>query len=465
MPYLEYDDHGTIRRVNLAGDRETFIGRDQQCTICLAGVPQVSRRHCVVYFNTNLNAYALADMHSTNGTKLNGVKISQNDVTLNDGDRIQVGAIRFTFRGEQEQPDVKLVDPLNIDPLSYAPVIPSVAPGMQKNSGTTLRLLTGLLTGYPGKFVLDGDASIRKRPMKRVVEPLREMGAKITFSEGVRAPLSVTGARLKGISYNMPVASAQVKSAILLAGLNADGITTVHETIRSRNHTELMLKAMGAKIWIENHATAIMRGTLTAIDVDVPGDISSAAYPMVLAACLKGAHVTLKNVGVNPTRTGIITVMKECGAAVEESQVRYAVEKIATLDVSYTGNMKPFNIGRELIPYLIDEIPVLAVLACFIDGESVITGAEELKVKESNRIDTTVGMLKAMGADITATDDGMIIRGGKGLKGGATIDPRGDHRIAMAAAVAAAMSERGADILDPGCVAVSYPDFFRILEE
>lgn len=333
------------------------------------------------------------------------------------------------------------------------------------NSGTTLRLLTGLLTGYPGKFVLDGDASIRKRPMKRVVEPLREMGAKITFSEGVRAPLSVTGARLKGISYNMPVASAQVKSAILLAGLNADGITTVHETIRSRNHTELMLKAMGAKIWIENHATAIMRGTLTAIDVDVPGDISSAAYPMVLASCLKGAHVTLKNVGVNPTRTGIITVMKECGAAVEESQVRYAVEKIATLDVSYTGNMKPFNIGRELIPYLIDEIPVLAVLACFIDGESVITGAEELKVKESNRIDTTVGMLKAMGADITATDDGMIIRGGKGLKGGATIDPRGDHRIAMAAAVAAAMSERGADILDPGCVAVSYPDFFRILEE
>lgn len=333
------------------------------------------------------------------------------------------------------------------------------------NSGTTLRLLTGLLTGYPGKFVLDGDASIRKRPMKRVVEPLREMGAKITFSEGVRAPLSVTGARLKGISYNMPVASAQVKSAILLAGLNADGITTVHETIRSRNHTELMLKAMGAKIWIENHATAIMRGTLTAIDVDVPGDISSAAYPMVLAACLKGAHVTLKNVGVNPTRTGIITVMKECGVAVEESQVRYAVEKIATLDVSYTGNMKPFNIGRELIPYLIDEIPVLAVLACFIDGESVITGAEELKVKESNRIDTTVGMLKAMGADITATDDGMIIRGGKGLKGGATIDPRGDHRIAMAAAVAAAMSERGADILEPGCVAVSYPDFFRILEE
>lgn len=333
------------------------------------------------------------------------------------------------------------------------------------NSGTTLRLLTGLLTGYPGKFVLDGDASIRKRPMKRVVEPLREMGAKITFSEGVRAPLSVTGARLKGISYNMPVASAQVKSAILLAGLNADGITTVHETIRSRNHTELMLKAMGAKIWIENHATAIMRGTLTAIDVDVPGDISSAAYPMVLASCLKGAHVTLKNVGVNPTRTGIITVMKECGAAVEESQVRYAVEKIATLDVSYTGNMKPFNIGRELIPYLIDEIPVLAVLACFIDGESVITGAEELKVKESNRIDTTVGMLKAMGADITATDDGMIIRGGKGLKGGATIDPRGDHRIAMAAAVAAAMSERGADILEPGCVAVSYPDFFRILEE
>ena len=333
------------------------------------------------------------------------------------------------------------------------------------NSGTTIRLLTGLLAGRPGKFVLDGDASIRKRPMKRVIEPLRAMGAKIGFSEGVRAPLGVTGSRLKGISYNMPVASAQVKSAILLAGLSADGITTVHETVRSRNHTELMLKAMGAKIWIENYATAIMRGALTATDVDVPGDISSAAYPMVLAACLPGAHVTLKGVGVNPTRTGILTVMKECGAEVTESQVRYEVEKVATIDVRYSEKMKPFNIGKELIPYLIDEIPVLAVMACFIDGESVISGAEELKVKETNRIDTTVSMLKAMGADATATDDGMIIRGGKGLSGGATIDPNGDHRIAMSAAIAASLSERGADILNPECVAISYPDFFGVLEE
>ena len=333
------------------------------------------------------------------------------------------------------------------------------------NSGTTFRLLTGLLAGRPGKFVLDGDASIRKRPMKRVVEPLKEMGAKIAFSDGVRAPIAVTGARLKGISYDMPVASAQVKSAILLAGLSADGITTVHETIRSRNHTELMLKAMGAKIWIENYTTAIMRGNLTAIDVEVPGDISSAAYPMVLAACLPGAHVTLKEVGVNPTRTGIITVMKDCGAAVAESQVRYGVEKVATIDIEYSPAMKPFNIGKELMPYLIDEIPVLAVMACFLGGESVISGAEELKVKESNRIDTTVGMLKAMGADITATPDGMIIRGGKGLKGGVTVDPHGDHRIAMSAAVAASLSECGADILDPGCVAISYPGFFGILEE
>lgn len=333
------------------------------------------------------------------------------------------------------------------------------------NSGTTIRLLTGLLAGKPGKFLLDGDASIRKRPMKRVVEPLREMGAKIDFSDGVRAPLSITGTELTGISYNMPVASAQVKSAILLAGLSADGITSVHETVRSRNHTELMLKAMGAKIWIENLTTAIMRGALTATDVVVPGDISSAAYPMVLAACLKGAHVTLKGVGVNATRTGILTVMKDCGACVTESQVRYEVEKTATIDVEYSEKMKPMKIGKELIPYLIDEIPVLAVMACFIDGESVISGAEELKVKESNRIDTTVSMLKAMGADITATDDGMIIRGGKGLKGGATIDPHGDHRIAMSAAIAASLSEQGADILNPECVAISYPDFFGILEE
>lgn len=333
------------------------------------------------------------------------------------------------------------------------------------NSGTTFRLLTGLLSSREGTFTIDGDAMLRRRPMKRIVDPLTVMGANISSAEGVRAPLTVTGSKLKGISYDMPVASAQVKSSVLLAGLNADGITTIHENIRSRNHTELMLKAMGAKIWIEDYAVSVMRSRLKAVNVEVPADISSAAYPMVLAACLKDACVTLKNVGVNPTRTGIIKVMENAGANIEILPRRGGVEKFADIIVKYSPDMKPFEIGRELIPYLIDEIPVLAVMACFIGGESIIRGAEELKVKETNRIDTTVSALKAMGADIEATDDGMIIRGGFGLKGGAVIDPKGDHRIAMSLSVAGALSNEGAEILNPECAAISYPDFYEIFEE
>ncbi len=331
------------------------------------------------------------------------------------------------------------------------------------NSGTTFRLLSGVLCGKEGDFTLDGDCSIRRRPMKRVIEPLTKMGGEFAYAEGMRAPVSITGKPLKGMSYKMPVASAQVKSAILLAGINADGITTVHESIPSRNHTELMLKAMGAKIWIEKNAVSVMRSKLSPVDVEVPADISSAAYPMVLAAALKGADVTIKNVGINPTRTGIITVMKDCGADVTYTRVKNKSEKSADVRVRYTEGLKPFTLTKEIMPYLIDEIPALAVLACFIDGTSVISGAEELKVKETNRIDTTVNALKAMGADVTATDDGMIINGGKGLKGGAVIDPKGDHRIAMSLSVAAALSECGAEILNPECAFVSYPGFYEML--
>lgn len=332
------------------------------------------------------------------------------------------------------------------------------------NSGTTFRLLSGLLSGEEGEFTLDGDSSIRRRPMKRIIEPLTAMGANITSDDG-HAPVTIEGAKLKSISYHMPVASAQVKSAVLLAGLSADGITTVHEKIRSRNHTEIMLSAMKAKIWIENHTVSVMKSRLSSVNVEVPADISSAAYPMVLAACLKGARVTLTDVGVNPTRTGILNVFKRAGAIVEQSSTRYRAEKSADITVKYSPDMQPFTIDREDIPFLIDEIPALAVLACFIKGESVIKGAEELKVKETNRIDTTVSALKAMGADITATDDGMIIRGGKGLNGGATIDPKGDHRIAMSLAVAAALSREGAEILDPECAYISYPDFYDLFKD
>lgn len=333
------------------------------------------------------------------------------------------------------------------------------------NSGTTFRLLCGLLSGREGDFTLDGDSSIRSRPMKRVIDPLSLMGADIVGTEGGRAPVAIHGRKLRGISYKMPVASAQVKSAILLAGLSAEGITCVHEKIRSRNHTELMLKAMGAKIWIENYTVSVMKSKLNAVNVEVPGDISSAAYAMVLAAVKQDAAVTLKNVGINPTRAGIITVMKECGADIAFSSAKNNAEKSADITVKYTRGLKPFNLGKDIMPYLIDEIPVLAVLACFIEGTSVISGAEELKVKETNRIDTTVGALKAMGADIEATDDGMIIHGGKGLKGGAVIDPKGDHRIAMALSVAAALSRDGAEILNPECAFVSYPGFYEMLSE
>lgn len=331
------------------------------------------------------------------------------------------------------------------------------------NSGTTFRLLSGILAGCEGEFTLDGDASIRRRPMKRIIDPLLSMGASFTYAEDKKAPVTVKGGKIKGINYKMPVASAQVKSAILLAGLSADGITTVHEKVRSRNHTELMLKAMGAKIWVEDYRVSVMRSKLKCVSLTVPGDISSAAFPMVLAAIVPGSTVTVKGVGVNPTRTGILTVMQECGASVTLSAKRSAAEKSADITVTHTA-LKPFSIGRELMPYLIDEIPALAVLACFIDGESVISGAEELKVKETNRIDTTVNMLKSMGADIEATDDGMIIRGGKGLKGGCTVDPKGDHRIAMAAAIAACASDDGIELINPECAFVSYPGFYEMLE-
>lgn len=331
------------------------------------------------------------------------------------------------------------------------------------NSGTTFRLLTGLLSGVDGQFTIDGDASIRRRPMKRVIEPLSLMGADLKSFDG-KAPVIINGKKLKSIVYNMPISSAQVKSALLLAGMNADGITTITEKVSSRNHTEVMLEAMGAKIWAEKGRVSIMRSILRSLDLTVPGDISSGAYPLVLASCLKDASVTINKVGVNSTRTGVLTVLKECGIIPRLTAKKKNAEPSADVTVSY-GEKKPFVIDKPIIPYLIDEIPVLAVLACFIEGESVIRGAEELKVKESNRIDTTVNALKAMGADITATDDGMIIRGKGYLKGGVTIDPMGDHRIAMAMSVAGALSQEGVNILNPECVAISYPNFFELFKE
>ena len=331
------------------------------------------------------------------------------------------------------------------------------------NSGTTFRLMCGLLASREGKFTLTGDSSIRRRPMARVINPLKEMGAKIQSKSGL-APVKIEGRELQGIEYEMPVASAQVKSAILLAGINAKGRTVVKEKEISRNHTEIMLKTMGAKIEVEGKTITVEKSDLKCVDIVVPGDISSASYPFVLAVAKEGASVTVKGVGINPTRVGILTVMEECGAKITYANIDERAEPIADITVEYS-EMKPFTLTKEIMPYLIDEIPVLAVMACFIKGESVIKGAEELKVKESNRIDTTVTALKAMGADIEPTNDGMIIKGTGSLEGGAVIDPHGDHRIAMSMSVAGALSKRGVTILNPECSAVSYPDFYKLFEE
>lgn len=328
------------------------------------------------------------------------------------------------------------------------------------NSGTTMRLLTGALCGRDINVEIDGDLSIRRRPMKRIIDPLTEMGAHIESASRGTAPLRIEGAKLRGITYRMPVASAQVKSAVLLAGLTAEGETTVIENVISRDHTERMLRGMGANIRVDGSAVTVGTSILKCTDVYVPGDISGAAFALCLAAGMKGGHVTVQNVGVNPTRTGILDVLKSAGAAFEVKNLREDIEPYADIELEYTA-LKPFELDGAIMPRLIDEVPVLAALAAFIEGRSVIRGAEELKVKESNRIDVVVDALKRMGADVTATADGMIINGRGRLQGGAEIDCVGDHRIAMAMAVAGALSEDGVKLIGHECASVSYPDFYK----
>ena len=333
------------------------------------------------------------------------------------------------------------------------------------NSGTTTRLISGLLAGKRGEYTVDGDASIRKRPMNRVINPLSLMGADISsFESKGLCPLNINGARLKGIDYCMPVASAQVKSAVLLAGINADGETVVREKIKSRDHTERLLYAMGADIKVKGNDVYVKRSDLRPVNMRICGDISSAAFPLVLAAGKKGGYVKISGVGLNPTRTGIIEVMRRSGAKIEITDMREeSGEPVGDIALEYCADLSPFTVTRELVPSLVDEIPALAVLACFIRGTSVISGAEELKVKESNRIKTIAENLSAMGADVTEKPDGLIINGKGFLRGGATVNTYGDHRIAMSMAVAAALSEEGAVIGGAECVSVSYPDFFDLI--
>lgn len=339
------------------------------------------------------------------------------------------------------------------------------------NSGTTTRLLSGILVGQPFESKLSGDESLNSRPMKRIIDPLTQMGADISsILHNGCAPLYIAPSRLHGIHYDSPVASAQVKSCILLAGLYANGETSVTEPGLSRNHTELMLKEFGADIRSVHdldcsRTTAIIQPgrELHGQKLTVPGDISSAAYFIAAGLIVPDSEIRITNVGINPTRAGILKICEDMGARIELSNERTeGGEKIADITVR-TSRLHGTVIEGDIIPALIDEIPVIAVMAAVAEGTTVIRDAAELKVKETDRIETVTDNLKAMGCDVTPTEDGMIINGGK-LKG-ASIHTLLDHRIAMAFSIAALAAEGRTRILDSKCVDVSYPTFYDTFEE
>lgn len=330
------------------------------------------------------------------------------------------------------------------------------------NSGTTTRLLSGILAGQAFCTTLTGDASIQKRPMTRIITPLSQMGGKIeSLSDNGCAPLKITGHPLKPIHYLSPVSSAQVKSCVLLAGMYADGITKVTEPYLSRNHSELMLRSFGANITSEGTTAAITGNpVLEGQKVIVPGDISSAAYFIAAGLLIPGSEILIKDVGINPTRDGILKVCADMGADIQLLNKReYGKEPVADILVKHS-ELKATVIEGALIPTLIDELPMLAVMAAFAQGTTVIRDAQELKVKESNRLDIIVQHLSAMGADIIPTEDGMEIHGGKPLKG-AVLDSYMDHRIAMSFAVAGMAADGETEILNASCVDISYPEFYR----
>lgn len=334
------------------------------------------------------------------------------------------------------------------------------------NSGTTTRLIVGLLSGIPMHTCLIGDESIAKRPMKRVTGPLRQMGAKIDGREdGNFTPLAIRGGALTGIDYHSPIASAQVKSSILLAGINAKGTTSVTEPHKSRDHTERMLQAFGCKVEVEDLTVKVKGGqSLNGTHIQVPGDISSAAFFLVAGAIVPNSKITLKNVGMNPTRTGIIDVLVTMGARLEITNNRVVNnEPLADLTIQ-TSDLSGIEISGEIIPRLIDEIPIIALLATQAKGKTVIKDASELKVKETNRIETVVGELTKLGAKIESTDDGMIITGQQHSLTGGRVHSHGDHRIGMMLAVAACVAEGDIVLESPESIAVSYPNFFKHLE-
>lgn len=334
------------------------------------------------------------------------------------------------------------------------------------NSGTTMRLLLGLLAAHEFEATMDGDESLRRRPMDRVAKPLAEMGAHVV-GQGAKCypPVSIRGGRLHSIEYAMPIASAQVKSAILLAGLFAEGVTSVIQPAVSRDHTERMLKAFGADVSVDGLKVSIIGGAkLHAQHVKVPGDFSSAAFFMALAAAIPDAQLTIKSVGLNPTRTGFVEALIRMGADVHiENQRTVSGEPVGDVTVTGVERLHSINIGGDIIPTMIDELPLLAVLCSIADGGSLIRDAQELRVKESDRIAAMASELSKMGADITELPDGWRIVGVRRLRG-ARVESYGDHRVAMSLAVAGMLADGETEIEGVECVSVSFPQFWELLE-
>ncbi|MBL8059313.1 MAG: 3-phosphoshikimate 1-carboxyvinyltransferase [Chthonomonas sp.] len=327
------------------------------------------------------------------------------------------------------------------------------------NSGTAMRLLAGAIASFDGvAATLIGDESLSRRPMKRVSEPLRQMGAQV---EGDRPPLTIHGRRLHGIQYRQEVASAQVKSAILFATLRATSESTVVEPSQSRDHTERMMKAVGIDLMTEGLSVTVDPSPVRGFETTVPSDFSSAAFWIIAASLLPGSELVLRDLGLNPTRTGLL----ELGNLLKvEGRRQVLGEPVGDAIVERTPLPEPFQIGGELVPRLIDEIPIMALLATQLRGRSVIQDASELRIKESDRVAKTAEFLNQMGAEVTPTDDGMIIEGPTPLKG-TTIDPAGDHRIAMSAAIAGLIAEGTTEVKGTDCINTSYPEFVKHLEK
>jgi 3-phosphoshikimate 1-carboxyvinyltransferase len=330
------------------------------------------------------------------------------------------------------------------------------------NSGTTLRLLAGILAGQPGRFELTGDESLRRRPVDRIAEPLAQMGATVESDDGT-PPLVVAGGELRGIRYELPVASAQVKSCLLLAALAADGATTVGEPAHSRDHTERMLLRAGVGIHRNGrHVTVVNTDELLPHSIAVPGDVSSAAFMITAGVLVPGSRLLLAGVGVNWTRTGFLRILRRMRGIVlgdleEEIGELIEEEPVSDLDVAH-GALEATIVEPEEVPMTIDELPLVALLGCFAEGETIVRGAQELRVKESDRIATVVNGLRGLGAEIEATPDGFVVTGSGGLRGG-VIDSHGDHRLAMMGAIAGMASQEGVEVLGMDAAAVSYPRF------